>query len=77
MTLAEYIAIQKAYEFNLARQWDMTSAAMALFANANSSKSKRFTPKDFHPLLDVSSRRDSGITTLEEREALFAKLKKF
>ena len=77
MTLAEYIAIQKAYEFNLARQWDMTSAAMALFANANSSKGKRFSPKDFHPLLDVSSHRDSGVTTAEERDALFAKLKKF
>lgn len=55
----------------------MTAAAMALFANANSAKGKRFSPKDFHPLLGVSSRSDTGVTTQEERDALFAKLKKF
>ena len=65
---------QKAYEANLAREWDRTAYLCALLANINSSKGKRFQPSDFHPLLDVSS--SSKPMTAEEREELFAKLKK-
>jgi len=50
---------------------------MSLFANANSAKGKRFSPQDFHPLMDVSSHTNGKITTAEERDALFAKLKEF
>lgn len=77
LTLREYIYIRRGYEYNLARQWDMTAALLSLHANINSGRGKRFSPADFHPLMDVSSPRDHGITTQEEREALFAKLKKF
>ena len=77
MTLCEFLYYQKGYEFRLARQWDMTASFMALFANANSAKGKRFSPNDFHPLMDVSSPSRSRVTTAEERDALFAQLKEF
>ena len=77
MTLREFLYYQKGYEFRLARQWDMASTFMALFANANSAKGRRYSPQDFHPLLDVSSPSRSRVSTAEERDALFAQLKEF
>ena len=77
MTLREFLLYQNGYEFRLARQWDMAASFMALFANANASKGRRFSPQDFHPLMDVSSASKGRVTTAEEREALFAQLKEF
>ena len=77
MTLREVFMSQKAYEYRLAREWDMAASLMALLANVNSSKGKTLSPNDFHPLLDVTSGPAKQVTSAEEREALFEKLKKF
>lgn len=77
LTLREFILYQNGYRFRLARQWDIGAAFMSLFANANAARGKRFKPEDFHPLTDVNSGQDTAITTAEEREALFERLKKF
>jgi hypothetical protein len=77
LTFREFALYSRGHEYRLARQWDMASTILALLANVNSGKGKRFTPSDFHPLLDVTSMAQSKVTTAEEREALFAKLKKF
>lgn len=55
----------------------MASTILALLANVNSGKGKRFTPSDFHPLMDLTLEAERRVTTAEEREALFAKLKNF
>lgn len=77
MTLREFLLYQKGYEFRLARQWDMASAIMSVLANVHAGKGRSFQPSDFHPLMDVYSERDKQVSTAEERDALFAKLKKF
>lgn len=77
LTFRELALFSRGYEFRLARQWDMASTILALLANVNSGKGKKFTPADFHPLANVTSKAESKVTTAEEREALFAKLKKF
>lgn len=67
--------MRKGFEFRLARDWDRTSSVLALLANVNSGKGKSFSPKDFHPLMDVSS--GGKVTTSEERDALMEQLKDF
>jgi len=77
MTFREFSLYSRGHDFRLARQWDMAATILALLANVNSGKGKRFSPADFHPLLDVTSEAETKVSSAEEREALFAKLKKF
>lgn len=72
MTLREYHYTKKAYEYSLARQWDMAATMMALFANANSAKGKTFKPEDFHPLMGVNSKSKE-----QDRKVIFERMKKF
>lgn len=49
---------------------------MALFANANSHKGKKYSPEDFHPFSQIK-RNQGQVSSKEEAEALLEKLKKF
>ena len=64
--------MRRGYEFRLARQWDMAASIMALFANANSAKGKRFSPEDFHPLMGVNSKSKE-----EDRKVIYERMKQF
>jgi len=47
--------------------WDHTSSVMALLANVNSAKGKKFEPDDFHP---YTTKSNQGVRTKEEAQAL-------
>lgn len=49
---------------------------MALFANANSAKGKRYSPEDFHPFTQ-QKKSQGGVSSKAEAEALLEKMKKF
>jgi hypothetical protein len=42
-----------------ARQWDHTAALLALTANANSGKNRRYRVEQFHPMMAGKKRRPS------------------
>jgi len=54
--------------------WDHTSSVMALLANVNSGKGKKFEPGDFHP---YTTKSNQGVRTKEEAQALLEKMKNF
>ncbi len=76
MTMREFIWYREGVLGRLRRDWDRTSSMMALFANANASKGKRYSPDDFNPF-SKSKRNQGGVSSKEEAEALLEKMKKF
>lgn len=49
---------------------------MALFANANAAKGKKYSPDDFNPFSKMGSNQGQ-VSSQEEAEALLEKMKKF
>lgn len=76
MTMREFIWYRNGYLSRLSREWDRTSSVMALFANANSAKGKRYSPEDFHPF-SQHKKSQGGVSSKAEAEALLEKMKKF
>lgn len=61
MTLAEVSSVSNGLFFRDKMTWNHTSSQMALLANVNSSKNKKFEPKDFNPYTEkkkVPTRND-------------------
>mgnify|MGYP003331862022 CR=1 len=76
MTLREFIWYRNGYLERLSREWDRTSSVMALFANANAAKGKKYSPEDFHPFSQMK-RSQGQVSSKEEADALLEKMKNF
>lgn len=49
---------------------------MALFANANAAKGKKYSPEDFHPFTQMK-RSQGQVSSKAEADALLEKMKNF
>lgn len=76
MTMREFIWYREGYLGRLRRDWDRTASMMALFANANAAKGKRYGPDDFNPFVQMK-RNQGGVSSKEEAAALLEKMKNF
>lgn len=76
MTLREFIWYREGYLESLKRDWERTSSMMALFANANAAKGKKYSPDDFNPFGKKQS-QGAKISSKEEAESLLEKMRKF
>jgi len=74
--MREFIWYRHGYLGRLRRDWDRTSSMMALFANANAAKGKKYSPDDFNPFSKMDSNQGQ-VSSQEEAEALLEKMKKF
>ena len=76
LTLREFIWYREGYLQSLKRDWERTSAMMALFANANAAKGKKYNPDDFNPFSQIES-QGGQVSSSEEAQALLEKMRKF
>jgi len=74
MTLREFAWCREGWIARQSAMWDHTASIMALLANVNSGKGKRFEPGDFHPFTTQSNQ---GVRTAADAEALLEKMRKF
>lgn len=74
MTLREYSWWREGYMAKSSAHWDHTASIMALIANVNSGKGKRFSPEEFHPF---TTKSNQGVSSKEEAYALLEKMKSF
>lgn len=74
LTLREFAYLREGFMLRQSIMWDHTSSVMALLANVNSAKGKKFEPGDFHP---YTTKSNQGVRTKEEAQALLEKMKNF
>jgi hypothetical protein len=74
LSLRELILALRSRRQRESERWNHTATLLALQANINAPKGKRFQPKDFHPFSDEISESSS---VKKDAEWLYEKYKKF
>jgi hypothetical protein len=74
LTLREYSYYREGFTARHSMMWDHTASIMALLANVNAPKGKKFQPGDFHP---YTTKSNQGVQSKEEALALLEKMKNF
>ncbi len=74
MTMREFQLYRQGFEKRQEIQWTHTSSLMALHANMNASKGKKYSPDDFNPYVTVAQENE-GIDTKSDVLELMERVK--
>lgn len=75
MTMREFQLYRNAFEKRQEVEWMHTSSLMALTANINAAKGKKYSPDDFNPYISTAQENE-GIETKSDVLDLFDRAKK-